>query len=172
MSEKMTPIEMAFFLRRMADQLDPLPTSVTVTSPSKGRLIIRCKPPNSAFLQQDITTVLFDVAMREGLDIVVVHGSAEFQGQLDENHGWKDFDLEYQRTPLDDARVFLALIDRLPITKSTLPDPSPRQKLSAALSELDYGNHEDHAHVPEQGQIVVSPRRRQEILKAAEALRC
>ncbi len=167
-------------VRSLIDTPRPTTTTTTTTTAkptpapaAASRVIFDCAPPNGCYLAPELTAVLELSAQASGCDIVVVHAGAPFS--VDWNHYPGDIDIRYQLRPdgsLDaerTARMLLAILDRFPaIQRSTLPNPTPRQRLSAALSEYGSGNHESHAHVPLLGgQIVVSPEVKRAVLEAA-----
>lgn len=136
-----------------------------------GKVLIDCRPPNGDYVPPDLLERLKVAAGKAGMTITVVHGSSTAPGLWDANHGYGDVDILYQDTPEATARMLLAIIDEFPIQRSTLPNPTPRQRLSAATSELSTGNHDTHVHVPlAGGQMILSPDRRREVLDAASKL--
>lgn len=136
---------------------------------ASGTVLFDCQPPNGDYLPPDVFDGLKKAAGKAGVIITVLHGSSMAPGLWDWNHGYGDADVKYQDTPEASARMFLAIVDEFKkIQRSTLPNPTPRQRLSAATTEYDAANHDTHAHVPtEGGQIVMSSERRREILDAA-----
>jgi hypothetical protein len=157
------------------------PVAVPVFIPPTGWVVFDCIPPNGDYLAAVLLTELEEAALDSGCIITITHaGNRENPTAWDSNHAPGDIDIRYQCNPdgsLDakmTARMLLAIIDHFPkIQRSTLPTPTDRQKLSAALSGMDAGNHgpidnpQAHAHVPLLGgQIIVGEAIREEILEA------
>jgi hypothetical protein len=136
-------------------------------SPPHGAVVFDCRPPNGDYLAPDLTERLKRAAGKAGVTITIIHAGSP--SGWDFNHAPGDIDILYQDTPEATARMLLAIAEEFPaITRSTLPNPTPRQKLSAATSGLDTGNHDTHVHVPlTGGQMILSPERRAEVLDAA-----
>ena len=144
-------------------------TTVKPTIPGPGTVIFSCKSPNGCYLAPDLTDRLRIAAGKAGVTVTITIIHAGSPSGWDFNHAPGDIDILYQDTPEATARMLLAIAEEFPaITRSTLPNPAPRQKLSAATSGLDTGNHDTHIHVPlTGGQMILSPERRAEVLDAA-----
>jgi hypothetical protein len=141
-------------------------------------VIFNCTPPNGDYLDLLLLLELAKAAIESQCIITIIHAGSPSGWDL--NHAPGDIDIRYQLNPdgsLDaaqTARMLLAIIAHFPkIQRSTLPNPTNRQKLSAALSGMDQGNHgpidnpQAHAHVPLLGgQIIVGEAIREEILEA------
>jgi hypothetical protein len=154
------------------------PVAVPVFIPPTTLVVFDCTPPNGDYLAAVLLTELEKAARDSRCIITIIHAGSPSGWDL--NHAPGDIDIRYQLNSdgsLDakkTARMLLSIIAHFPkIQRSTLPNPTDRQKLSAALSGMDTGNHgpvdnpQAHAHVPLLGgQIIVGEAIREAILEA------